>query len=213
MRLAAVVAALMLVPAATASADDSSLFVYGDSFAIGTEPYLAGQLVGWQVETDVDYSRHTRSAADALRARGAELAPVIHLSLGTVDDPTHPGRFRLRVRKIMRTVGEDRCVVWANLFRPSVRADGAGYNGWRPLNKVLREQARRRPNLVVARWSGLVQANPEWLSPFDGTHVNQEGYLERAKLVADGVRDCHDRLFPPTLPPLGLGPAPVGGAP
>lgn len=200
MRLAAVVAALMLAPAATARADDSSLFVYGDSFAVGTEPYLPAQLADWQIESDAEPDRHTRSAPAVLRARGTELAPVVHLSLGTVDDPTHPGRFRLRVRKIMRVVGEDRCVVWANIARPLLRPNGEGYNGWRPLNKVLREEARRRPNLVVARWAALVRAHPEWVSSLDGTHVNAEGYLARATLVADGVRDCHDRLFPQTVP-------------
>jgi|RhiMetdeSRZDD1v2_1073273.scaffolds.fasta_scaffold1662768_1 hypothetical protein len=202
MRLAAVIAALMLAPAATASAEDSSLFVYGDSFAIGTEPYLSGQLVGWQVETDAAANRHTRSAPAVLRARGAELAPVVHLSLGTVDDPTHPGRFRRRVRRIMRVVGEDRCVVWANIARPSVRPDGTAYNGWRPLNAVLRDEARRRQNLVVVRWAAFFRAHAELISSWDGTHPIPEGYLARATLVADGVRDCHDRLYPGALPPL-----------
>ena len=184
------VAALTLAPAAIASDEDRRLFVYGDSFAIGTEPYLPGQLEGWQIETDAAPNRHTRSVPGALRARGAELAPVVHLSVGTVDDPTHPRRFRKRVRKIMRIVGEGRCVVWANIARPMVRPNGQGYNGWRPLNEVLRDEASRRTNLVVLRWTRLVRAHPEWVDGHDGTHVNERGYRARARLVADGVREC-----------------------
>jgi lysophospholipase L1-like esterase len=194
-KLAVIVAALTLAPAAIASADDRNLFVYGDSFAIGTEPYLPGQLDGWQIETDADYNRHTRSVPAALRAEGDQLAPFVHLSVGTVDDPTHPGRFRRRVRKIMRIVGEGRCVVWANIARPRIRPNGQGYNGWRPLNEVLRDEARRRTNLVVLRWTALTRAHPEWFADsHDGTHVNQRGYRARARLVADGVRECQDRL-------------------
>jgi hypothetical protein len=194
MKLAVVVAALTLAPAAIAGAADRRLFVYGDSFALGTEPYLPGQLDGWQIETDAANNRHTRSVPAALRARGAQLAPIVHLSVGTVDDPTHPGRFRHRVRQIMRIVGKDRCVVWANIARPKVRPNGTGYNGWRPLNEVLRDEAGRRTNLVVLRWTALVRAHPEWVSTYDGTHVNRRGYRARARLVARGVRECQDRL-------------------
>jgi hypothetical protein len=194
-KLAAIVASLTLAPAAIASTDDHRLFVYGDSFAIGTEPYLPGQLDGWHVETHAEPNQHTRSGPAALQARGAELEPVIHLSLGTVDDPTHPGRFRRRVRKIMRVVGEDRCVVWANIARPKIRPNGQGYNGWRPLNEVLRDEAGRRTNLVVLRWTALARAHPEWFKgSHDGTHPNQRGYRARARLVARGVRECQDRL-------------------
>src|SRR5688572_10134975 len=194
MRLALVATVLTLALAGSASGVEQQLFVYGDSFAIGTETFLTLELPGWQIETDAAPNRHTREVPAALRAKGAELAPFIHLSVGTVDDPARPQRFRRRVRKIMRIVGQDRCVVWANIARPSIRRSGQGYNGWRPLNEVLRDEARRRPNLIVLRWTRLVRANSEWISGDDGTHVNQDGYRARADLVADGVRKCQERL-------------------
>lgn len=186
--LALMLAAALPVPAA---ADvPRRLFVFGDSLAIGTKPYLPEELPRWRVKQDVAVNRFAREAAPALRNRGESLSPVIHLSLGTGDDPSRPRRFGKAVRKAMRAAGRDRCVVWTNIFRPAPR----GYPRWVRLNRVLDRQARRRENLVIVDWYSMVKAHPEWVSRHDGTHVNERGYRRRAAAVARGVRECRQRL-------------------
>ena len=161
--------------------------------AVGTEPYIPGELPDWKVRQDVGVSRHAVDAPRALRER-RHLAPVIHFSLGTVDDPERPRRFRRAVRRIMRIVGPDRCVVWTNIARPhrKTRRGTADYSLWGRLNKVLEDEAGRRDNLVIADWLSMAKAHPEWMSSFDGTHVSKKGYRARARLVARAVRACAD---------------------
>jgi hypothetical protein len=175
----------------TAAADPAQrLFVYGDSLAVGTKPYIPDKLPNWRVKQDVGLSRHARQAAAALRARGDRLSPVVHLSLGTVDDPARPRRYRRAVRRAMRAAGPERCVVWANIYRPSP----LGEPGWGRLNRVLDREAERRDNLVIVDWFSIVAAHPGWRSPVDGTHVNERGYRYRARAVAAGVHECNERL-------------------
>ncbi len=181
---------LALVPCGTAEARAQRLFVYGDSLAIGTEPYLPGDLPDWQVRQDDEYNRAARTAPPALK-RKERLAPVVHISLGTADDPSKPRRFRRQVRRTMRTVGDERCVVWANIFRPSANKQAPQ---WARLNRVLDNEAERWGNLVVVDWFSMVKAHPNWPSSHDGTHVSERGYRARARAVARGVRECSDRL-------------------
>ena len=184
--------ALLLTALPTTAAADSPrrLLVYGDSLAVGTKPYLPDKLPNWRVRQDVDYTRRARQAAAALRARGDRLSPVIHLSLGTVDDPARRRRYRRAVRRAMRATGRERCVVWANIYRPSPD----GEPGWGRLNRVLDREEKRRDNLVIVDWFSIVAAHPQWRSPVDGTHVNERGYRYRARAVAAGVRECNERL-------------------
>ena len=187
--------AAALAPAASAAVDPPrKLFAYGDSLAIGTKPYLPEALPNWRIGHDVDYNRGIRGTARALRARGDRLPPVVHISVGTVDDPKRRARFRRGVRRTLRAVGAKRCVVWANIYRPVRRDDGEIVNGWRPLNKVLARESVRRDNLVVVHWAAMVRRHPDWRSSYDGTHVDERGYRARARAIARDARVCHERL-------------------
>jgi hypothetical protein len=188
MRLALLLALLIAAPAQA-----KSLFVYGDSMAVGTKPYLPEDLPDWNVRQDVDYTRHAVGDAPPALAH-SRLAPVVHLSLGTVDDPTKPRRFRRAVRHILRIIGPDRCVVWANIARPNRnRKDGTPvYRLWNRLNRVLEDEVDRRDNLVIVDWLSMVKRHPGWMSDVDGTHVNEHGYRVRARMIARGVRRCSE---------------------
>jgi hypothetical protein len=189
---ARVATALALILCGSAQASEPRLFVYGDSIAIGTQPHLEDELAGWKIRADMDYARKARTAAPALKAKGDRLAPVVHVSLGTVANPKRPEAFRRHVRAVMRAVG-DRCVVWANIYRPLKDGDRV-WNGWRPLNRVLAGEAGRWSNLVVVDWASMVEKHLQWRSSVDGTHVSERGYRARARAVAQGVRECSDRL-------------------
>ena len=178
--------ALVLALAAPASAQALSrrLLVNGDSLAVGTKPYLPGELRGWKVTQSASVSRHAFEGADVMRAYGRALPRVIHLSLGTNDDPNQVDGFRAAIRDVMVVAGPHRCVVWTNIVRPPVA--GASYAGY---NRALAVESRPRENLRVVNWARMVHQHPEWLSG-DGVHVNVDGYKARAKAVAESVRRC-----------------------
>jgi lysophospholipase L1-like esterase len=186
-RLSALVLVLALaVLAAPASAQALSrrLLVNGDSLAVGTQPYLPQELRRWKVTQSASVSRHAFEGADVMRAYGRALPRVIHVSLGTNDDPNQVDAFRAAIREVMDVAGPHRCVVWTNIVRPPVA--GASYAGY---NRALAVESRPRENLRVVNWARMVHANPQWLAG-DGVHVNADGYRARAKAIAQSVRRC-----------------------
>jgi hypothetical protein len=183
-RTSALAIALLLAAPASAEALSRRLLVNGDSLAVGTKPYLPQELRGWKVTQSASVSRHAFEGADVMRAYGRALPRVIHVSLGTNDDPNQVDAFRAAIRDVMEVAGPHRCVVWTNIVRPAVA--GASYAGY---NRALAVESRPRQNLRVVNWARMVHQHPEWLSG-DGVHVNVDGYKARAKAVAESVRRC-----------------------
>jgi lysophospholipase L1-like esterase len=183
-RLSALVLALVLAAPATAEALSRRLLVNGDSLAVGTKPYLPPALPHWRVTQSASVSRHAYEGAGVMRAYGRALPRVIHVSLGTNDDPNTVDAFRAAVRDVMQVAGPRRCVVWTNIVRPAVA--GASYAGY---NRVLAEESKPRQNLRVVNWARMVRENPQWLAG-DGVHVNADGYRSRAQAIARSVRRC-----------------------
>ena len=183
-RASALALALLLAAPASAGALSHRLFVDGDSLAVGTKPFLPKELRGWKVTQSASVSRHASEGAGVLRAYGSSLPRVIHVSLGTNDDPNQVDAFRAAVREVMDVVGAHRCVVWTNIVRPP--AAGASYAGF---NRALAQESRPRENLRVVNWVRMVRENPQWVVG-DGVHVNVDGYRARAKAIARSVRRC-----------------------
>ena len=100
-------------------------------------------------------SRHAYEGDDVLRRRGRRLERVIHVSLGTNDDPGQPAAFRAAIRDVMDVAGERRCVVWANIVRPPY-----GGVSYRRLNRVLAAESRARENLLVVNWVRMMREAP-----------------------------------------------------
>jgi lysophospholipase L1-like esterase len=180
--LAALAASLAVAP--TAAAAERSLLVDGDSLAEGTRPYIPHELPGWSIRQSTKVSRHASDGADVMRRYGSSLARVIHVSLGTNDDPRQTGAFRAAVRDVMHVAGSGRCVVWANIVRPPYA--GVSYRGY---NRVLASEDERRDNLLVLNWVRMVRRHPEWLAR-DRVHVSAAGYAARASAAARLVRRC-----------------------
>jgi hypothetical protein len=178
--------ALCVLLCAPASADALSkrLLVNGDSLAVGTKPHIPRELGGWKVTQSTAVSRHAHQGADVMRSYGRKLPRVIHVSLGTNDDPRQVEGFRAAVEDVMAVAGARRCVVWTNIVRPAYK--GTSYDGY---NRVLARADRRRHNLRVVNWARMVKRNSDWLAE-DGVHVSAEGYRARAKAVARQVRRC-----------------------
>jgi lysophospholipase L1-like esterase len=182
--LALALAALLLAAPASAEGAARRLLVNGDSLAVGTKPYIPRELEGWRVKQSTAVSRHAHEGADVMRSYGRRLPRVIHVSLGTNDDPSQVEGFRAAIDEVMEVAGERRCVVWTNIVRPPYK--GTSYAAY---NRALAEEASARDNLRVVNWARMVRRHPEWLAE-DGVHVSAEGYKARARVVARHVRLC-----------------------
>jgi hypothetical protein len=180
--IAVLAAGLALAP--PASAAERSLLVNGDSLAEGTSPYIPRELPAWVVKQSTAVSRHAYEGDDVMRRYGSRLPRVIHVSLGTNDDPGDLDGFRDAIADVMKVAGTQRCVVWANVVRPPYH--GVSYRGY---NRVLADESSRRDNLRVVNWVRMVRRHPEWLAD-DGVHVSAQGYRARAEAVARSVRRC-----------------------
>jgi hypothetical protein len=156
----------------------------GDSLAFDSMPFIRRALPRWRIVRNVWFARRAGEAARILRGYGRRLPRVIHMSLGTADDPSRVSYFRRSVRAVMRVAGRHRCVVWTNIWRP-VPA-GPSFDGY---NAELAEEGRNRPNLLVVDWAAMVAANPQWLKP-DQVHVDEAGNAARAAAIAAAVRRC-----------------------
>ncbi|HEY8640682.1 MAG TPA: GDSL-type esterase/lipase family protein [Solirubrobacterales bacterium] len=162
------------------------VFVNGDSLAIGTEPYLPGDLHGFNLRQSASISRHAPEGVELLRHLG-KFPRVVVMSLGTNDDPHAVGTFRSAVRSTIHLAGRRRCVVWANIVRPPV--GGASYAGY---NRALAQENRRHRNMRVVKWTRIVRDHSLPLSA-DGVHPTADGYKVRARAIAREVRRCAGR--------------------
>jgi hypothetical protein len=163
---------------------DRSVFVSGDSLAVGMLPFLRDALAGWQISSSVETSRTTAFGIARLRERARSLPPYLVVSLGTNDDSRAVGAFRGAIEETLSIAGPNRCVIWFNIVRPPF--GGTSYAG---LNRVLDEQAAGHPNLVVVDWASVIQDQPQWLAP-DRVHLTPDGYRARAREAGAAVSRC-----------------------
>lgn len=159
----------------------------GDSLSVGADPYLRTRLRGYRIERLYDVGLHAYDAATIVSRSRASLPEVLVISAGTNDDPRMVSVFRRSIMQILRTAGEDRCVVWPTISRPP--AAGASYGG---LNRALVQASHRHRNLVLVGWARMVRRHPGWLSR-DGVHVSAAGYRARAVAIASLVKTAAGR--------------------
>jgi lysophospholipase L1-like esterase len=154
----------------------------GDSLNVGVEPYLDDALGnGWTLVTDDQVGRRSAEGIDELEAGRLQLGGHLVVSLGTNDTPGTAATFRNDVQRVLQLVGPHRCVVWATIWRDGAPSDS--------FNDVLRDAASANPRLRLVEWAEMVRQHPQWLAA-DGLHGNEPGYRERARAIADAVRDC-----------------------
>jgi lysophospholipase L1-like esterase len=163
-----------------------TLYVDGDSLAVGTGWYLSGYLRGWTLRGTVAVSRHASQGALSVeeRAREGLLERVVLVDLGTNDDPGAVSRFAGYVREVVRAAGPSRCVIWSTINRPPY--EGIPYSGY---NAALKALDARYRSLHVFDWAGLAAAHPEWFGS-DGVHPSTAGYRARASGLAWIVKHC-----------------------
>ena len=161
-----------------------SVFVDGDSLAVGTMLFLSRFLPGWTIRESIHVSRHAYEGLTPVKARGPALERVVVVDLGTNDDPSRVSVFTRAVRQILQAAGPSRCVVWPTINRPP-------YHGisWEAFNRALRRLAAENDNLRVYDWAAAARAHPSWFGA-DGVHPSFAGYRVRAAGIAKLVKGC-----------------------
>lgn len=168
-----------------ARADPATVLVVGDSLAVGMKPYLVDMLVDREVTFDSRAGWTTPQGMRALRGALRQLTPqTVIFNLGT-NDGSNVRVFADRVRRTLRTVPRDTCVVWTAISR--ARRKGA-FTG---LNRVLRTAAHRDARVAVIPWDRMVRKGTVLLP--DGIHPDQPGFAFRSYVTAAAVqRGCGD---------------------
>jgi len=181
LRRAACLAALVALAAAPAArADNRSVLVVGDSLAVGMKPFLGAMLPRSPLAWDAVTGRTTPVGLHRLRIDLRTMTPrTVVISLGTNDGPD-PARFADRLRRVMRAVPSDACVVWASINRPPRKGP------YRGLNRVLARAAQRDQRLTVVDWNTAVRTGRVFLP--DGLHPDATGFRYRASQIAAAVR-------------------------
>jgi lysophospholipase L1-like esterase len=168
--------------------DESKVYVIGDSltkgadFPGGLEQLLAG--AGYTARVDAEVSRFIKAGVQILdfqaHRRHDKLEPVVMVALGTND--AHAGftttALALLVDQLMTAVGPHRLVIWVTTqFLPDYRSDA--------FNQVLRLEAARHTNLLIADWAATDRS--QYLAG-DGVHYSNEGYRVRALFMLEQLR-------------------------
>ena len=156
-------------PATTARAP-ISIYGIGDSVMLGASGSLQRAMPG--IEINAVVGRQASTGIDILRTRAAAgLVPdVVIVGLGT-NGPLSIGQ----VDDAMSALTGVRRVVLVNNTMPRT---------WEaPNNALLADAVERYPNVVLADWHALTQAEP-WLLTGDGIHLGPSGADAYAALVA-----------------------------
>ena len=184
MRIAAIVsllvAGVVAVACPAARAEQGPVLVVGDSLAVGMRPFLVPMLGDREVTWNARTGRTTPQGLQVLRATLPQVTPAtVVVSLGT-NDGSDPRRFADRIRRVLRALPAQACVIWPTIIRPPRKGP------YGALDRVLRDQARRDPRFVAPSWDYAVLRGNVRLP--DGVHPDDFGFLYRSRMIARAIR-------------------------
>ena len=153
------------------------VFNEGDSLAEGSAKKLEELLP--TVTTDAAVGRNSTNGLHRLQDR-KNLPSVLIVQLGTNNGDVNV--FRQDVKDVLAIKGVTK-VYWVNISRPPLN----GVTDTQ-LNTVLDDEAKANPKLTIIDWKKAVQDGKAELSG-DNIHPLAPGYVYRAKMIADAVKD------------------------
>ncbi len=160
-------------PAPTVPAPPPQVTAVGDSVMLGSKGALEQKIPG--IRVDAVTSRQFGSSIDLIRLLkdAGQLSPVVVVHLGT------NGRIVDAHMEALKPLLADReRVIFLNVKVP--RSWEAGDND------VIQRWVPQFGNAILINWNGEVSNHPEWLYE-DGTHVNADGQIRYAELIAEQI--------------------------
>jgi hypothetical protein len=161
-----------IVPPPPLTSGSGALYAVGDSVLLGAEPYLATTLDGWDLRVDARVSRGVPEGFDLVRMNEDRIGDVLVILLG--HNYGGGGRFAGWLESLLGEVEDVPRVVLVTVVE---------WSGAQPeVNRAIRAAPERHPNVVVADWAAVVEANPGFLR--DHVHPGRAGAVALANLIA-----------------------------
>lgn len=162
----------------------------GDSVMEGAAGTIPAALPGREVTVDTEVSRSTGDTASAAAAHGADWDVVV-IFVGH-NDGGSAAAYQPPYRQMLDHFGAVPRVVVVTIHE--VRPYYPGVNAF------LRAEAGARPNVRVADWNAVANANPGSTAG-DGLHLTNGGARLFAAMIADVVALTEAEAAPPPPPP------------
>jgi hypothetical protein len=163
----------VVIPPPALPPGDGTVAAVGDSVLLGTKAYLPTTLGGWDLRLDAEVGRTLPDGLDVLRENEAGLGQAAIICLG--HNYGGGGRAYGYFAQILALLERVQRVVVVTVaeFAPAQRE----------VNTAIRALPGRYPNVVVADWDAVVEANPELLRD-DRVHPTTAGEIALANLIA-----------------------------
>jgi len=175
---------------------DGTVYAVGDSVLLGANNYLPQTLGGWDLRLDAKVGRHMNEGIDLIRENRGSIGQAAVILLGHNDGGGSSVYGQLDL--IMSYLRKTQRVVFVTIKE------------WQPghatTNRAIRALPKTYPNVVVADWAAVLDANPQFL--VDNVHPNSAGQIALANLIAIMLGPC--RRDGSTVPPLKILPIPDG---
>ena len=176
---------------------DKRLFILSDSVMLGALQTIPAALPDWKVTFDGKESRFITAGVDDLRARQAELGPVVMVQLGNNYDGGETA-FAEKLDELYDIVGPERTLILLHVYpiEPN-RAE---------VNAAIDALAAKHDNVKVADWPAMVVADPS-IATHDGLHLKPQG----TEVMALFVKEQLDAVPASALVPPTTATNPAGG--
>lgn len=175
---------------------DGTVYAVGDSVLLGANNYLPQTVGGWDLRLDAKVGRHMSEGIDLIRENRGSIGQAAVILLGHNDGGGSSVYGQLDL--IMSYLRKTQRVVFVTIKE------------WQPghatINRAIRALPKTYPNVVVADWAAVLDANPQFL--VDNVHPNSAGQIALANLIAIMLGPC--RRDGSTVPPLKILPIPDG---
>ncbi len=197
----------VIVPPPALPPGDGTVYAVGDSVLLGTQDYLGTTLGGWDLRLDARVGRAFPEGIDIIHENHASLGQAAIIVLG--HNYWGGGKVYGYLDEIMAEMRSVQRVIVVTV---------AEWSSAQPeVNRAIRALPRTYPNVVVADWEAVVEANPQFLSP-DHVHPTRSGDVALANLIAVmlGPARPNGRTVPPPkilrIPddPTSSSPSPAG---
>lgn len=176
----------------------SSVAVIGDSIALSAEPYVTGALEGLGIDVvgyDAVESRRMVNGSGAVSSGRNAIRDIVAfgedpdlwlVALGTNDVGAFTGReaWQVAIDELMAEIPDDADVVWVDTWAWPLDEYAVDFND------ALRDELRPRDDVWVLDWH--TRAGEEGLVVADGVHLTENGRIEFARLIGDGLRFIYD---------------------
>ena len=187
----------VITPPASLGPGDGTVYAVGDSVLLGTQGYLNQTVGGWDLRMDAVVGRRFPEGIDVLRQNRASIGQAAIILLG--NNYGGGGQVYGYLDEIMAMMRSVDRVVFVTVREWSYAQP--------EVNRAIRALPKSYPNVVVADWSSVVDANPEFL--VDNVHLNSAGDTALANLIAvmlgpanpNGKKVAPPKILP--IPPVG----------